>query len=359
MIYNSKRLAFALAVAVAFVSTVLLALLRHGSGFLILLTTFLTIFVTGFVIVYLALHKFVFGEIRSLQKRVENINPGIAANDHGQSGESSNPFYDIFHNVNSLITEKQSEIERLKKLEAFRKDFIADVSHELKTPIFAAQGFVHTLLDGAIKEKAVRKKFLRKAAKSLDALDMLVQDLLTLSQIETGQIKMRFGETDLYLLATDVLEDLRGKANKKDITLTIQGAARKVLVYADGQRIGQVLTNLVSNAIKHSDEGSEVVVTFTVRKKSVITAVKDTGEGIPAEHINRIFERFYRVDKSRSREKGGTGLGLAIVKHILDGHNTRAEVESEPGKGSTFSFKLPRLKTDNNGITEHHKPDEQ
>ena len=115
MIYNSKRLAFALAVAVAFVSTVLLALLRHGSGFLILLTTFLTIFVTGFVIVYLALHKFVFGEIRSLQKRVENINPGIAANDHGQSGESSNPFYDIFHNVNSLITEKQSEIERLKK----------------------------------------------------------------------------------------------------------------------------------------------------------------------------------------------------------------------------------------------------
>ena len=101
------------------------------------------------------------------------------------------------------------------------------------------------------------------------------------------------------------------------------------------------------------------MVAFTVRKKSVITTVKDTGEGIPAEHINRIFERFYRVDKSRSREMGGTGLGLAIVKHILDGHNTRAEVESEPGKGSTFSFKLPRLKTDNNGITEHHKPDEQ
>jgi len=359
MIYNSKRLAFALAVAIAFVSTVLLAFLREGSGFITLLTTFLAILVTGFVVVYLVLNKFVFREIKSLQKRVENINSGISVNDPGESVQPSNPFYDIFRNVNVLISEKQSEIDRLKKLEAFRKDFIADVSHELKTPIFAAQGFVHTLLDGAIKEKAVRKKFLRKAAKSLDALDMLVQDLLTLSQIETGQIKMRFAETDLYLLATDVLEELRGKANKKDITLAIEGPVRKVLVYADGQRIGQVLTNLVSNAIKHSDEGSEVVVAFTVRKKSVMTAVKDTGEGIPAEHINRIFERFYRVDKSRSREKGGTGLGLAIVKHILDGHNTRAEVESKPGKGSTFSFKLPRLKTETDGITENHKPDER
>ena len=359
MIYNSRRLAFALAVAIAFVSSVLLAFIRGDSSLIILLTTFLAMLVTGFVVLYLVLHKFLFREIKSLQKRVGDINSGTARNEPHESPESSNPFYDIFRNVNALISEKQSEIERLKKLEAFRKDFIADVSHELKTPIFAAQGFVHTLLDGAVKEKAVRKKFLRKAAKSLDALDMLVQDLLTLSQIETGQIKMRFAETNLYSLASDVLEDLRGKANKKDITLAIEGPVRKVLVYADGQRIGQVLTNLVSNAIKHSDEGSEVVVAFTVRKKTVITAVKDTGEGIPAEHINRIFERFYRVDKSRSREKGGTGLGLAIVKHILDGHNTRAEVESTPGKGSTFSFKLPRLNTDTDGITEHNKPDEQ
>jgi two-component system phosphate regulon sensor histidine kinase PhoR len=164
---------------------------------------------------------------------------------------------------------------------------------------------------------------------------------------------MHFDEVDLYQLTEEAFEQLKGKANKKDISLAIEGNVRKVLVYADGQRIGQVLTNLISNAIKHSFDGGEVTVSFSVRKRSVVTRVKDQGEGIPAEHIGRIFERFYRVDKSRSREKGGTGLGLAIVKHILDGHGTKALVESEPGKGSTFSFRLPRHKVEENGISEH------
>jgi two-component system phosphate regulon sensor histidine kinase PhoR len=190
----------------------------------------------------------------------------------------------------------------------------------------------------------VRGKFLKKAAKSLDGLDALVQDLVTLSHIETGQIKMHFETIDLYELTEEVIEQLEDKAEKRNIKLQIEGDKHKVLVYADWQRISQVMTNLISNAIKHSFEGGDVTVIFENSKKNVHVHVKDYGEGIPAEHITRIFERFYRVDKSRSREKGGTGLGLAIVKHILENHKTKAEVESSPGKGSDFSFKLPRSK---------------
>jgi two-component system phosphate regulon sensor histidine kinase PhoR len=155
---------------------------------------------------------------------------------------------------------------------------------------------------------------------------------------------MHFETIDMHKLTEEVFEQFEEKGEKQNIKLRVEGAHHKALVYADWQRISQVMTNLISNAIKHSNDGSDVVVSFDIHKKNVVTKVRDFGEGIPPEHLARIFERFYRVDKSRSREKGGTGLGLAIVKHILDGHNTKAEVESEPGKGSTFSFKLPRIK---------------
>ena len=153
---------------------------------------------------------------------------------------------------------------------------------------------------------------------------------------------MHLENIDLYKLTEEVFEQFESKTDKKNVGLRIEKPAHKVIVHADWQRITQVMTNLISNAIKHSYEGGEVVVSFDISKKNVTVRVRDYGEGIPREHISRIFERFYRVDKSRSREKGGTGLGLSIVKHILEGHNSKAEVESTPGKGSVFSFKLPR-----------------
>jgi two-component system phosphate regulon sensor histidine kinase PhoR len=264
-----------------------------------------------------------------------------------QKSGALNPLKDINEEIYSFATLKQKEIDELKKLEAFRKEFIADVSHELKTPIFAAQGFVHTLLDGAMNDKNVRSRFLKKAAKSLDGLDILVQDLLTLSQIETGDIKMHFEHIDLVKLCEEVIDQFEEKAEKKNIKIKIDTDHHhhhKMMVYADWQRITQVMTNLVSNAINYTQEGGEVTISFEMGKKNISTLITDTGEGIPPQHLSRIFERFYRVDKSRSREKGGTGLGLAIVKHILDGHGSRPEVESELGKGSIFSFKLPRTK---------------
>lgn len=193
-----------------------------------------------------------------------------------------------------------------------------------------------------MNDKNVRNKFLKKAAKSLDGLDALVQDLLTLSQIETGDIKMHFENFDVHRLCTDVLDQFEEKAEKKKIRLSMNTDNHKIVVFADRQRISQVITNLVSNAINYTPEGGHVSIHFDVGKKNVTTFVTDNGEGIPPSHLDRIFERFYRVDKSRSREKGGTGLGLAIVKHILEGHHSKPEVTSELGQGSTFSFKLSK-----------------
>lgn len=351
MLFNPRGLALLLAAGISAVTGIALAFFDSLSLHVLLAASAVT-FVSSLLLIGVALELAYSRKVKKLQLLVRRLNG--EQDDNGQP-EIRDPFESIARDMRSFADRAQKEIDNLKKVEAFRKEFIADISHELKTPIFAAQGFVHTLLDGAMKDKAVRGRFLRKAAKSLDGLDMLVQDLLTLSQIETGQIKMRMGEVDLYQLTRDVFEQFEGRSAKKEISLRIDGPLRKVIAYADGQRISQVLTNLISNAIKHSSEGQQVEVSFTEKKKSVITRVTDFGEGIPKEHIGRIFERFYRVDKSRSREKGGTGLGLAIVKHILDGHHSRPEVESAPGKGSTFSFKLPRMKTERQEDGEDNK----
>lgn len=356
MLHHPGGLSVLLAGSIALTASFLIALIERLTLFSAI-SVFLISFSVCFPILFFALESLVFRKLRNLSDLLEKWREKTDAETNSPAGHRPDLLQKIGEDIAAVVEEKQREINTLRKLEAFRKDFIADVSHELKTPIFAAQGFVHTLLDGAVKEKAVRKKFLKKAAKSLDGLDILVQDLLTLSHIETGQIRMRFQEIDLYALTADVFDQFRGKSNKKEIALRIEGPARKVLVYADWQRITQVMTNLISNAIKHSDEAGEVVVSFAILKKSVITRVRDHGEGIPPEHVGRIFERFYRVDKSRSREKGGTGLGLAIVKHILEGHNSVPEVESAPGKGSTFSFRLPRSGQEKIKDGEDQQPD--
>jgi two-component system phosphate regulon sensor histidine kinase PhoR len=345
MVYSSRILALLLALCIAIITTLFLSLFKNV-GTTVLTVAFFIGFSVSYLLIFVVLEFLIFREINKLYKLMDKLKKKELLSIGKQKTTPLNPLKAINDDIFSFADLKQKEIDELKKLEAFRKEFIADVSHELKTPIFAAQGFVHTLLDGAVNDKAVRTKFLKKAARSLDGLDMLVQDLLTLSHIETGQIKMHFENIDLYQLTEDVFEQFENKTDKKDVKLRIGNSFQRVIVYADWQRISQVMTNLISNAIKHSFDGDEVVVSFEIGKKNVTTYVKDIGEGIPPEHVNRIFERFYRVDKSRSREKGGTGLGLAIVKHILEGHNSRAEVESIPGKGSTFRFKLPKGKAD-------------
>jgi two-component system, OmpR family, phosphate regulon sensor histidine kinase PhoR len=339
---GSRGIAILLALSAAFITLLFLSLFEALSIEMLALAGLICFSVT-YILTFIVMEFLIFREINKIYRIIEKLRKRELSQIEDQRSNPFNPLKGVNEEIFSFAQLKQKEIDELKKLESFRKEFIADISHELKTPIFAAQGFVHTLIDGAVNDKAVRMKFLKKAAKSLDGLDLLVQDLLTLSQIETGDIKMHFENIDLHKLTEEIIDQFEGKkSEKKEILFKIEGNTKKAIVYADWQRMYQVLTNLISNAIKYSPETGKITITFHVTKKHVITKVRDEGEGISSEHINRIFERFYRVDKSRSRERGGTGLGLAIVKHIMEGHGSKVEVESEPGKGSVFSFKLPR-----------------
>ena len=346
MVYSARILALLLATSIALVTALFLSLMQSVDKTALVLASVIS-FSASYLLSYAVMEFVFFRGINKIDKMMSKLMKKELKNIALQKSQGLDPFEKLNEEIGAFALLKQKEIDELKKLEAFRKEFIADVSHELKTPIFAAQGFVHTLLDGAVNDKNVRGKFLKKAAKSLDGLDSLVQDLLTLSQIETGDIKMKFDRVDLYSLCEEVIDQLEDKAEQKKISVKlIPDKHAKIWVHADEKRIEQVVTNLVSNAINYTTEGGSVTVSFDVGKKNVATYVTDTGEGIPQQHLQRIFERFYRVDKSRSRERGGTGLGLAIVKHILEGHSSKAEVESEVGKGSTFSFKLSRSKED-------------
>jgi two-component system phosphate regulon sensor histidine kinase PhoR len=346
MIYSARTLALLLASSIALVTVLFLSLLNSVEKSALFVASLIS-FSVSYILVFVVLEFLIFRGVNKIDKMMGKLMKQELKGIAKEKSTVLDPFEKLNEEISSFALLKQKEIDELKKLEAFRKEFIADVSHELKTPIFAAQGFVHTLIDGAVDDKNVRHKFLKKAAKSLDGLDSLVQDLLTLSQIETGDIKMKFDQVDLVKLCEEVVEQFEEKAEQKKIRLKLLDSKHsKIFVHADEKRIDQVITNLISNAINYTPEGGEVTVSFDEGKKNVTTIVTDTGEGIPKQHLHRIFERFYRVDKSRSRERGGTGLGLAIVKHILEGHNTKAEVQSEVGKGSEFSFKLPRSKDD-------------
>ena len=304
----------------------------------------LAIFVVAFVATFVVMELIIFRKIRRVMATLKLI--GVEEPDKPTAVSNGASNLDMIRDtILSFARFKQQEIDQLKSTAEYRREFLADVSHELKTPIFAAQGFVHTLLDGAVEDKTVRKKFLKKAAKSLDGLDRLVQDLLTLSRLENRQINMDFENFNIYELAQEVFEQLEEKALDKKIKLQWgSGVFRGVIVYADYHRIQQVLINLVSNAIKYTPAEGAVSIDFEVKKDAVVVHVKDTGQGIPPKHIDRIFERFYRVEKSRakSKGKGGSGLGLAIVKHILEMHQTHIQVKSAKGKGSDFYFELSK-----------------
>ncbi len=338
---NSRAIGLLMGLSVAVITTAFLYLVPTISQ-IALFIAFMLSFSSTYILVRFVLEFLFFRHINKIYESLESIEKdGIEVIRKSQHS-SVNPLKRINKEIDSYVENKQREIEELKRMETFRREFMADVSHELKTPIFAAQGFVHTLLDGAMEDKKVRSKFLKKAAKSLDGLDMLVHDLLTLSQIETGEIKMHMEYFNLNELIEEVVDQFETKASKKDISITIIPTKEPTYVYADYQRIYQVMLNLVSNAIKYTRKDGHVEISYEVIGKKVKVSVRDNGKGIPEADINRIFERFYRVEKSRSKEKGGTGLGLAIVKHILEGHNSKIEVASVYGEGSIFTFKLQK-----------------
>ncbi len=345
MLFSSRTVSLFLAALVAAGTTGLFSLMQT-LDFQILVLFFAVIFSVSFLLTYISLEFLIFREINKIYTLLEKIKKkDLRLNWKNYQG-NMNPLQKLNQEIFSLATKKQQEIDELKRLEVFRREFLADVSHELKTPIFAAQGFVHTLLDGAMNDKAVREKFLKKAARSLDGLEKLVSDLLTLSQMETGQIRMQSVPIDLVALVREEIDQLEEFAQKKKTEVRLELKDYKnFIAVADKQRIGQVIKNLVENAIKYGGELNKVSVVLGQDKDHIHISVQDEGPGIPSEHLSRIFERFYRIEKSRAKgNEGGTGLGLAIVKHICEAHNSRVTVTSKPGKGATFYFKLDRYK---------------
>jgi two-component system, OmpR family, phosphate regulon sensor histidine kinase PhoR len=339
---NSRSIAFFTSIFIAVITTSFLWLVPSVTtqGLVI---AFLLSFSSSYILIRVVLDTVFFRHINTIYEVLEKIQHKDFSFVSKQKPESAslNPLKKLNREIFTYASQKQEEIERLKQMEHFRREFIADISHELKTPLFAAQGFVHTLLDGAVKDKSVRDKFLKKAARSLDGLDILIQDLLTISQMETGEIKMHFESFDLIRIINRVIEQMEGKSDKKKIEISLtEDSPEKAYVHADYQRIFQVLTNLVSNAIKYNHKKGWIKIRVQETETDVLCSIQDSGLGIPPEDLGRIFERFYRVDKSRSKERGGTGLGLAIVKHIMEGHGSTVEVASEVGKGSTFAFRL-------------------
>lgn len=244
--------------------------------------------------------------------------------------------------VNQIVGNLKEDIAKLEKLERVRSEFLANVSHELRTPIFSIQGFIETLIDGAIDDENVNRDFLQKAYQHSERLNTLLNDLIEISRIESGEMRMSFRYFDISQFLSTLTEEMQPIAKKKDILLEYRSDSHEVLVLGDRDRLRQAISNLIDNSIKYTDRGGKIEVGFAELPNSVRVFVRDNGTGIGEEHLARIFERFYRVDKDRSRSVGGTGLGLAIVKHIVEAHNSKIDVKSELGKGSEFSFFLKK-----------------
>jgi two-component system phosphate regulon sensor histidine kinase PhoR len=247
--------------------------------------------------------------------------------------------------VKKFATDKKLEIEMLKDREEYRREFLGNVSHELKTPLFTVQGYISTLLDGAHKDKVLRKKYLERAEKGVERLVYIVEDLDMISKLEMGDESLEMVEFDMVELAQNVMDLLEIKANKKDITLSFDSKYYKpIMVLADYEKIQQVMLNLVMNSIKYGKEGGSTEIGIEdLTNNKVIVRVSDNGEGIEKQNIPRLFERFFRVDKSGARSEGGSGLGLSIVKHIIEAHDEKIYVQSKFGKGSEFSFTLEKV----------------
>lgn len=280
--------------------------------------------------------------IQKLTRVAESVKMGnLEAHFKSSSRDEIGKLADL---LNEMLDKLRDDLVQVRRLEKVRSQFLGNVSHELRTPIFAVQGYLETLLEAKISDAKTQKDFIAKAYHQAVRLNNLLTDLIDISRIESGEMKLSFHDFDVRQWLVKQVEDMQGKAQESGIAVIFRTDDRQpnVIVIGDQERLTQVIVNIVENAIKYNVPGGKVEIGYRINSKEAEISVSDTGRGIPAEHIPRIFERFYRVDKERSRAVGGTGLGLAIVKHIVEAHGSRVKVESEIGKGSIFSFNLKR-----------------
>ncbi|CAI8215243.1 MAG: Alkaline phosphatase synthesis sensor protein PhoR [Formosa sp. Hel1_33_131] len=300
---------------------------------------FVSSYIFTFFILHLRLETFVFNSIKSIYRDLTLLESAS----FNQSPITTD-MASLSKEIDSYAKNKKLELEALKIREEYRKEFIGNVSHELKTPLFTVQGYISTLIEGAADDPKIRDKYLKRADKGVDRLIYIVKDLDMITKLEVGDANLTIETFNILETITNVFDLLEIKAEKKNISLLLdKDYPAPVMVHADRDRIQQVLSNLVVNSIKYGHQNGTTEISVEVlNSEKMIVRVTDNGEGVEAKHLTRLFERFYRVDKSGSREEGGSGLGLSIVKHIIEAHDEKIYVESKFGIGSEFSFTLQK-----------------
>ncbi len=306
------------------------------------LLSFFISFILSFFIIYYLFNQIIYRKIDRLYLLVKEQQPKEIPNTEFQLDEVDS-IDRLEEEIKKLAQERNKEAEQNKNLDSYRKEFLGNVSHELKTPIFNIQGYISTLIDGGINDSTINIDYLKRADKSVDRMIQIIDDLETISQLEVGTLELELETYDIAQQVKDIMEALEFQANKQGIRLQpAKKYDKPILVKADKFRIRQVLVNLITNSIKYGKENGKISVALNLFDEQVIVEIKDNGIGIAEKHLPRLFERFYRVDKGRSREQGGTGLGLAIVKHIIEAHGETIDVESSVNKGTTITFTLKR-----------------
>lgn len=306
----------------------------------------LVISISTYFIVIHFLKKYILRKIKLIYKRIHRSKLGSEEKRQMSTLDMrSDIIAKVQDEVDHWATNQEKELEKLKSWSEYRRRFIGNVSHELKTPIFTVQGYIHTLLDGALYDDQVNQNFLTKAATNVDRLQTIVEDLESISRLEADELILDMRTFDIKELTLEIFEDLQSKARTKNIQLAFKaGTAANYKVRADRDYIRQVLINLINNSIKYGNPNGRTKVSFYDMDINILVEVADNGIGIPKNHLNHVFDRFYRVDKSRSREQGGSGLGLSIVKHIIEAHKQTINVRSTLNLGSTFGFTLEKAR---------------
>ncbi len=298
---------------------------------------------TAYFCILYYVKKYIYRKIKLIYKNIHSfkLKPEEKKKD---LNVDSDIIQEVEKEVAEWAQEQQAEINTLKEMETYRRQYLGNVSHELKTPIFNIQGFIHTLMEGGIYDPAINMTYLKRAAKNVERLNTIVEDLESINKLESGQLLMDFQAVNLKDLVEEVFDDLEIKAKKRGITLMYkEGADQNFKVLADREGIRQVLTNLIENSIKYGNENGKTKVGFYDMDSRILIEIADSGIGIAPEHLNHVFDRFYRVDKSRSRDIGGSGLGLSIAKHIIEAHKQTVNVRSSKNMGSTFGFTLKKI----------------
>lgn len=300
-------------------------------------------FVTSFLVFYYLLEKYIYSKIKLIYKQIHNLKLGKDLKEALGEYVSSDPINDVQQEVEEWAVAKKKEIEILKKQERFRREFLSNVSHEFKTPLFAIQGYIETLKDCIGDDPETAVKFLDKAEKNIERLSYLINDLDSISKLETGEIPINYQRFDFAPLVKEVIEILEDQALSTKTRLIFKDKyTAPAMVRADREKIRQVLINLIQNSIKYGKENGSTSIKIFELPDQFLIEVTDDGIGIEEKHLSRLFERFYRIDSHRSRQGGGTGLGLAIAKHILEAHQQTLSVRSTPNIGTTFVFTLQK-----------------